>query len=99
MMTVRRPKRSAMTPDRTAPAIMPNIPEERMALRSKSLRLQSFLISAMTPLTMPWSMASNSQPMPTASRTTAALRVIGSESMRSEIVGMACPGNGMGASH
>ena len=85
-MTVRLPKRSESDPDRAAPSIIPNRPELISQLRSKSVRSQSVPIAAMTPLTMPWSIASNIQPNPTRIRMVQVILVIGSDSKRWEMV-------------
>ena len=87
-MTVRLPNLSEMAPERAAPIIIPKIPELVSQLSWYLERSQSVSIAAMTPLTMPWSMASNIHPTPTSIRMTQVVRVMGIDSMRCEMVAM-----------
>ena len=87
-MTVRLPNLSEMAPERAAPIIIPKIPELVSQLSWYLERSQSVPMAAMTPLTMPWSMASNIHPTPTSIRMTQVVRVMGSDSMRCEMVAM-----------
>ena len=45
-------------------------------------------MAAMTPLTMPWSIASNIHPIPMISSTVQVIFVIGNDSMRCEMLAM-----------